>query len=141
MTTVDPIGALVTYLKADAAVSARAGTRVYGASLPNAGNTAMPDPSVVIRPAGGGGAFGRGGQQFADRRIDTDCYAATEHDSWLLYLDVSAALKELLRVTVNGVLLHWARVSAEGQTARDPETNWPLTIASYQILAAEIPAA
>lgn len=134
----EPIAALVTFLKADRAVAARVGTRVFGGELPRSENESMPRQAVVISPAGGG-ALGGGYQAFGDRRVDIDCYGSTGRESWLLYLDVHAALKALRREVHSRVLLHWARISADGSTGRDPDTDWPLTISSWQVLSSETP--
>lgn len=139
MAAPDPIAALVAFLKADADVAALAGTRVFAGELPRTENTAMPRQAVVLGPAGGG-ALGGGYQRYGDGRVDAYCYGATPRESWVLYLAVHVALKQLRREVHSGVLLHWARPSAGGATGRDPETDWPLTLSSWQVLASEVAA-
>jgi hypothetical protein len=136
---VNPLDGLGAYLKANGAVTTRVGTRVYWPKLPPTQNAVMPIPTIVLRPAGGYGIYGRGTLQLGDTRVDADCFAATFADSWQLHLDVLAAFKTLSRRKAGGVLLHKVDVSAGGVTAEDPDTKWPLTIASYTVLASELP--
>lgn len=138
-----PIRAVAAYLRATAGVSALASTRVFIEELPQDENVQMPRAVVVISSAGGG-LMGHA-QKFGDRRIDVLCYGATPAKSRELHDEVRAALKLLLREKISdtnttSVLLHWARISADGTTARDPDTDWPVTGSSWQVLASDIPA-
>lgn len=136
---VDPVTALVTFLKADAPVAALASTRVFGGELPRGQVAEMPRAAVVLKPAGGPGGYGY--IEFAKVRVDVDCYAATVRDAWTLHLAVRTALKQMRRNVTGGVLLHSADVSADGVTARDPDTDWPVTVSSYLVSVAEVAAA
>lgn len=132
----DLIGALITYLKANAALATLVGAKVFGGEVPAKEVVNMPQKCVILNAAGGG-MIGRGYQDYGDRRIDTHCYGATIHDSETVHLAVRAALKTLTRVKANGVLIHWARLSSDGAGGHDPITDWPLTLASYQVLAGD----
>lgn len=134
----DVVGALAAYLKADSGVAALAGTRVYGGELARNQIEQMPRTAVVLKPSGGG-LLGRAYQEYGDRRIDIDCYGATPRDGETLYLAVYRSLKQLRRTVSSGVLLHWALASSAGVTARDTDTDWPLTLSSWQVLASEVP--
>ena len=133
---VDPIAAVRAVLRADAAVAALVGDRVYGGELPRAAVDAMPRTAVVVSGAGGPG--GGGYIDFAKVRLDVDCYGATPKEAWQLHLAVRTALKHLRRTVVKGVLLHSADVSADGSSGRDPDTDWPVTVSSYLLSVAEI---
>jgi hypothetical protein len=135
----DPAAALVAFLKADADVTARVGSRVFAGELPAEENDHMPRQAIVVNPAGGG-LIGRGYQDYGDKRFDIDCYGETKRQSHDLYLEVFPALKQLRREVHAGVLLHWARASSDGRAMRDPRTDWPVTISSWQVLASEVPA-
>lgn len=135
---VDPIDALVTFLKADAGVSALVSTRVFGGELPRSEVDDMPRAAVVLKPAGGPG--GRAYMKFAQPRIDVDCYAATIPDAWAVHLAVRTALKHMRRNVTGSVLLHSADVSSDGVTARDPDTDWPVAVSSYLLSVAEVTA-
>lgn len=136
----DPIEALVAFLKADSAVAAILSARVFGGELPRRENESMPRACVVLKPAGGG-LIGLEYQSYGDMRVDVDCYAATSQGSWTLYRAVYGALKGMQREVFADTLLHWAKPSSRGTTARDPLTDWPVTISSWQVLVAEVAVA
>jgi hypothetical protein len=136
----DPISALVGFLKVQTPVTALGGTRVFGGELPRNENQSMPRTAIVLSPAGGG-LIGLEYQTFGDQRVDVACYGATVKASWDLYLAVHQALKLLKREVYADTLLHWARLSSAGASGRTPDTDWPITISSWQVLAAEVVAA
>jgi hypothetical protein len=140
MSQPDPLNAIYCLLKADAALTARVGTRVFNKELPPAETVSMPRACVVISPAGGG-AIGRGYQQYGDVRVDAFCYGATLNEAWLVYLDVKAAMKRINRQVAATVLVHWAKESSGGTLARDPTSEWPVGLASWQVLVAEVAVA
>lgn len=137
----DVIGALRDYLLSEGDVTTLTGARIYGGSIKDTDVAAMPRATVILSPAGGG-LLGNAYQDYGDTRVDVDCYGEDSFQAYALYLAVYAALKHLRR-TIAGdqVLLHWARASSKGTEARDPETDWPLVTSSWQVLAAEVPAA
>jgi hypothetical protein len=128
----DPIAAAVAYLKADGSV----GSRVFGGELPGREAKSMPRQAVVVKPAGGG-LLGRNGQAYRDQRIDVDCYGETPLEAWGLHLLVEAALSRLSRSVQAGVLLASARSSTRGTLARDPDTDWPVAVSTYQLTLGE----
>jgi hypothetical protein len=138
MAEVDPIAAVVGFLGADSAIGALAEDRIWGGELPPEYIQHWPGAATGAPPPGGG-LLGRGYQQYGDHRIDVDCYGTTRPSSYKLYLAVRRALKDLRRAVHDDALLHWARVSSEGRTLVDPNTGWPLTIASWQVLVGEVP--
>lgn len=143
MSQPSPIRAVVAYLRTRPGVAALAGTRVFTEELPEDQNDLMPRQAVVVSSAGGG-LMGHG-QLYGDRRMDIVCYGPTRAKSRELYEEVRAAMKDLERQRVADspstfVLLHWARISADGNTARDVGTDWPVTGSSWQVLASDIPA-
>ena len=140
MSQPDPLNAVYKMLRADTALTARVATRVFNKELPASEGTSMPRACVVISPSGGG-ALGRAYQQFGDVRVDVFCYGATLNEAWLVYLDVKAVMKNVRADVWATVLIHWARESSGGALARDPSTQWPVCLSSYQVLVAEIAAA
>lgn len=142
MADVDPINAVVAFLRAQPDVAALVGSRVEAEELPDEQSAHMPRAAIVVSLAGGG-LLGRGYQEYGDVRVDIDCYGVTQRAARTLYLAVRPALKHLRREVVadsadTRVLLHWARLSAGGTTARDPRTDWPVCISSWQIFASEV---
>lgn len=139
----DPVRALVAYLRAQPGIAGLAGSRVFTEELPQTENVRMPQAAVVVSPAGGG-LIGNA-QLYGDRRVAIVCYGTTTATARTLYNEVRAAMKNLRRELVSDtattrVLLHWARISAEGSSGRDVATNWPVCTSSWQILAADVPA-
>lgn len=132
----DPVAAVVAALKADADVADLAGGRVFGGELPAREAKSMPRAAVVLKPAGGG-LLGAATADYGDQRLDVDCYAATPLSAWELYLAVYTALKALRRSVHAETLVHWAKPSTKGTLARDPDTDWPITVSSWQVLAGE----
>lgn len=138
---VDPIAALVTYLKAQSAITTLAGQRVFGGELPRNETPSMPRAAVVVSPAGGG-LLGLATLKSSDLRVDVDCYGATANQAWTLYLACYEALKALSGEVRSGVLLHWAKPSAKGNLGRASDNlDWPLTLSSWQVFASEEAAA
>lgn len=138
--SVDPIAAVRTVLLADTAVAALVSTRIYGGEVPASASPTMPRACIVLNAAGGPENPGGGYQQYGNTRLDVFCYGATLNESWAVYLAAYTALKQMRRQVVSSVLLHSASVSSKGATARDPLTQWPTTLSSWLVLAAEIAA-
>jgi hypothetical protein len=122
----NPITILRGILAADDTINGLTGGRVYGMKLPD--DAAMPQACVVVKPAGGPGR--RGSEGWRRNRIDTSCYGATESESWELHMAVRDLL-EGLRQTRD---LKSVMMTAEGSTALEPDTLWPVTYASYAAL-------
>lgn len=133
----DLLVALVAHLEADTAVAAAVGSRVYGAELPPSETDAQPRAAIVVRYAGGLGQYGRGWQQWGDRRIDTLCYGADPAAAGGVFNALHPAMKQLEREAYADVLLHWARQAGGPLQLRDPDTNWPLVLSTWQVLASE----
>lgn len=133
---IDPLEGVRSFLRADSDVAQLSGDRVFVAELPRDEVEEMPRKAVLLKPAGGpgGGAY----LDFAKVRVDVDCYGETPKEAWLLHLAVRTALKNMRRTVVKGVLLHSADVSADGSSGRDPETDWPVTVATYLVSVSEV---
>ena len=138
MVPADPIGALVGITTLPNAPSSI--VRVFGGTLPRSEVGSMPRTSVVVKAAGGG-LLGLEGQVYGDRRVDVDCYGATGHESWNVYLAVEAALESLSHEVWGDALLKWAKPSSRGFQAKDPDTDWDDTVSSWQVLAGKEAAA
>lgn len=137
----DPVGALRAFLAADAGVAAITGTRVFGGELPAAESAAMPRAAVVVRPSGGAQAIGGEWQTYGDARYDFRLYGATPREAYALWRVVHPALKHMKRAVVDSTMLHWARPAGGPLALRDPGTEWPFTLCTFQVLASERPVA
>lgn len=133
----EPLAAVRALLLADTDVAALVAARVFVGELPKAEIEKMPRATIQLEPAGG---MGNANQLYGDPRIDVYCWGASPRESWQVYRAVHAALKGLERKVFAETLLHWARESAMGALGRDPEKDWPVTLNSWQVRAAEIAA-
>lgn len=136
---VDLMGALVSFLQADATLAALVGTRVYAQSLPKADAASMPRDCVVIRSAGGPGS--RDYVKLTEVRIDVMNYGATERKAHTVHRATHDALKYMEREVQGDVLLHRANDSGGPVWLRDPDGDWPLCVETWLVLAAETTAA
>lgn len=133
----DPIPALIAYLKTDSDLQALAGTRIFGGELPDAENASMPRSSVVLRHAGSPNVYGTAYQEFGDTRIEIRTYGATVYKGTELARIVAGRLKNMRRNVQAGTILHWATSSGGMMQLRDPDAEWPFTLTTWQVLAAE----
>lgn len=133
MTIPDPIGDIITLLLADNAVTTLVDTNVFGGGLSDAARAGMPQPAVVVKPAGGAGR--RGFELYRTTRVDTVCYGTTLKQSWDIHLAVREVLEELDRPGS----IFWARIASDGANAIDPVEQWPTCFASYTVMSAVDP--
>lgn len=136
-----PIAALIEYLNADVTIAEEVGDRVFGGEIPSDRDEDMPEPTIVVKRAGGLDIIGQGYQDYGDIRVDVLCYAATPFAAEELALAVQPALKQMRRTVYDDCVLHWARKSGGTLPLRDPDTDWPLVVSSWQVLVGEIVAA
>ena len=134
------IAALISFLSADTALDFYVAGRIFGEELPESAVAAMPRDCIVVKTSGGAGAFGAGWQEFGDRRVDLRCYGPTPLQANLVSDLAYVALKQMHRSLQGDCLLHWARIAGGPQALRDPDTDWPFALSSWQVLAAEIAA-
>lgn len=133
----DLIGAIVALFSSRAPITAKVSTRIFGGELPSRVADEMPTPAIVVRRSGSVGAFGQAWQEYGDARVDIFYYGATPGDAEALYRTANPELKQLTREVYASCLLHWAREAGGGTQLRDPDTDWPYILASYQLLASE----
>lgn len=133
MAEADPISAIITVLRDDAGVTAITSGKV-GWEI-EAADRANMQAIVVVKPGGGPGDNSY--QQFGRQRVDTLCYGAIGKEAWQVYLAVRDALKQLKPCTIDGVSIKTVTITAVGNLGVDPETQWPVCLASFNVLAAE----
>ena len=138
----DPISGLAAFLKADAAVAALVGTRVFGLELPRTETDFMPRQAVVLNAAGGG-SVGPGANDRVEIqrvRVDVFCYGETPFEAAALRLTVHEAVKQMTTNIKNNMVLHDAVLSGGPIALRDRETNWPISMESWIVTASELAA-
>ena len=128
--------ALVALLNADPGVAALLSddTAVYGTRIPDDKVELMPANCVLVKPAGG--SLHIGDIEIAWRRFDVLAYGKSSLDSESLHLAVREALRTLERYGADGFVIHEAHCEMDGVGGDDPLTGWPVTLASYRVLAA-----
>lgn len=137
--TPDQLNALMDFLKADAAVSAAVGTRVFGGELPKSESVNMPRACVVLALAGTGirGSSGFGYMKLDHFRVDAFCYGASPYGASVVYRAVYGALKQMRRNVQGDTMLLCASMELGAQSLRDPDAEWPYTLSSWSVLASE----
>lgn len=135
-----PIKAIRAHLLDSMGVTDICDERVFGVEIPEDMNDGMPTPTVVVTRSGGLDVIGQGYQDYGDIRVDVRCYGATPFAAEQLHLEVYAAMKHMRRTTYEGCVLHWARSSGGALNLRDPDTDWPFTFSSWQVLVGELSA-
>ena len=140
---VDVVAAVRSYLLGVPEVAGLVGTDVYGAELPRGLVDAMPRKVLVLRPSGGvtAGPGVRDYTALMQPRLDVLHYGETPYEALRLERAVRAALGTLDRVVAAQVLLHAAIPAGGPITFRDGETDWPLVVEAWTVLAATVAAA
>lgn len=134
----DPVAALVAFLKVDATVLSLVNSRVYGAELPDSQTASMPQGAIVVRPVGGGGMSINGSYvQVSDARMDVTAYGATPYEADRIRRAVTGVLKQMRKNVQGKTMLFWARYSG-GAMGRDPDTEWPMALSSWQVFFSEL---
>lgn len=129
----EPMSALIAFLKADAAVAARVNNRVYAGELPEGRIRSMPELTTLLRPAGGG-QLPQSYLQIHDLRVDIICYGPTPYvayDSWRCF---HGALKQMQRNQQGQTVLHWAMPAGGPIALREQDTEWPMTLSTWQVM-------
>lgn len=136
----DIIAGLVTFLKADAPLTALVGARVFGLELPASEAKSMPRPTVVLQASGGSTLVEGSYVEHTAQRIDVFSYGETPFEAERVRRAVFDALKALQREVSAGVLIHWCDPAGGYANIRDPDTKWPINFQSFQAFHAETAA-
>lgn len=136
----DPVEALLEVLKADETILSLVGARVFGGELPAEEVDRMPRRCIVLAPAGSLGAFGRGFQRYGDQRFDVFCYGSAPREAHRVWIAVYQAFKHLRPTVKASCRIYWANAAGGPIPLRDPETEWPFTAGSFQVLVGELAA-
>lgn len=99
----------------------------------------MPRKAVVLREVGG-----RPGPDYTrihSGRVDVHSYGETAEEASKVRYAVHEVLKGLNREVANATLLHRASPEMAAVWLLDPETDWPLFVSSWSLLASEVATA
>jgi len=136
MAAADLEAGVMAYLATGADVVALAGTRFFGGELPDDETDFMPRKAVLVQSSGGISLASGSTVETDTRRVDITTYGETPREAGQLMSEVALHLKRLRRSIHGGVLLHWANSAGGSATGREPQTEWPRAIQSFQILHA-----
>ena len=135
----DIIGATRDYLLTIPDLAPLLDTRVYAVELPASQSKLMPRKALVIRPAGGLGSDGY--LEAAAIRFDFLCYGETPAEADRVRRAAHGAIKRMSRKTHLSVILHSATQSGGPTFFREQDTDWPVSLETWLVFAAETLAA
>lgn len=146
--------AIQTYLQADAGVQAAitppsqiapgfawppcGSGGIFLLELDPAVDAYMPFECVVVDAGGGAPGFGAGSLAVNEMRILISCYGRTIHLAYVLSMAVYQALKHLANVIERHTYVQWCRPLTGSNALRDPDTQWPYVVSSWQALASDL---
>jgi hypothetical protein len=134
----DPMAALIRFLKADADTAAMAGTKVYGGELPDAQVQGMGQACIVLRKTGGSlMPISASYVEVSDVRVDAYAYGSTPLQADRLYRCLAGALKQMRSNNQGRTRLYWARPAGGPISLREQDTEWPLTLSTWQVMWSE----
>jgi hypothetical protein len=133
------IGATRDYLLTIPDLAPLLDTRIFAVELPAAQSKPMPRKALVIRPAGGLGSDGY--LAAAALRFDFHCYGETPYEADRVRRAAHGAIKQMHRKTHLSIILHSATQSGGPTFFREQDTNWPVSLESWLVFAAETLAA
>ena len=133
-----PITAVVAFLLADADVAGQVSTRGFGGELPRDESVSMPRKCFVVRYAGGPPDSTQ--MEVNRTRMDIWHYGATPLEAEQVRLATYQALKLTRRVVIASTIILSTVKEAGPITLRDPDGDWPLTIDTWGVIAADCAA-
>jgi hypothetical protein len=138
----NPVTATMNVLSASATVTTAMGgtSSVYGGEIPKGQIASMPKRAAVVAAAGTPGI----GPGTADNvpvsvsRVDVRCYGRTREEADVVALAVAHALKAWDRGQTSGRHhVHWFHRTAGPVPLRDPDTDWPISVVTFQLQMAD----
>jgi len=132
----DPVGALVAILRADTIIAAALDARVFGGELPADETAHMPRRAIVLRASGGTSLMGGSFVETDTVRIDLFAYGATPKEAGDLAMSAALVLRRVRRQVAAGTLIHWINNAGGYSSSREPVTEWPRSMQSFQVLHA-----
>ena len=132
----DVVAAIVAFLLADADISSEVDGRGFGGELPADEAAWMPRKAFVVRASGGASLTGGSFAEVDTQRLDVLTYGATPAEAGALNDLIALKLRRMQRAVVMQTLIHWVKSAGGYSSGREPETEWPRTFRSFQVLHA-----
>lgn len=127
-------GALVAYLKTDAALAALVGTRIFAGELPAEETKFMARTAIVLRASGGIPLLGDTYVEHDTQRIDAFAFGETPREAARVMRAAFLAFRRLQRSVHAGCLIHWVNSAGGSIAGREPTTEWPRQFQSFQVM-------
>ena len=127
----DGLAALITYLKAQSAISSALGTRVFGLELPESETDDMPRKAIVCNIAGGVGSA-----SYLDMyklRVDFYCYGETPYEASEVWRTLKPILRDMERNVTSSTCLTSAEHSGGATFTRESVTEWSVVVDTWLI--------
>ena len=135
MTLPDPLAAVRKILLADAELAALVGTEIFVGELPDIYSKSSPPKGAVVIAAAPGTSNQFGCAKLGTNSVDLRSYGTNSTNAHDVGRAVLQVLKFLDRTkTAEGTVLSTSPTN-DGLYTRDPNTDWPVWIQSYSILA------
>jgi hypothetical protein len=131
MSIPDATGALVAVLKAEPAIAALVGARVFGQSLPAKEATDMPRAAVVLQDTGG--PTPPGISSLLTQQMDIRTYGKTSSEAKQLQLTVINFLQSLLRGLSGQTLIYSCVMLTGSYYGEDSDGLWPFFFSVWNI--------
>lgn len=134
--TADILGAVRSLLLADSDLFSLTSGRIYALELPRSETRSMPRKAIILSLAGGDADSSL--NEIARIRVDLICLGETGFESDKVRRTAHAYLKqEALRKMYSDILIHNVTVASGPLFFRDPDTDWPNSVQSFMVTAAE----
>lgn len=135
------IAAIRTYLSLNSDLSTLVDGRIFGVELPEGQAEGNPRKAVIIND-GGNGIQDESYRSIAWTLKDVRCYGETVYESVRVYNAVKQILKQLTRTLVEPEdcepMFLYSAVPVTGRfTSREPDTNWPVSFGTFNIMIGE----
>lgn len=140
MTIADPITTLRAYLVTQTTVTDVVTTRVFGEELPGDEAQNMPREAIVLATSGGRVRLGAASNMdVGNYSIAVRCYHKTLYEARALDRIVYEAMMAINRWAVVGQGgLHYAVQDSGPFVMRDPDTDWPFALSTYNVMTGEV---
>lgn len=137
---VDYVAGLVALLRASEPLQLLVEDRIYGMELPRDTSTTseMPRAALVVNPSGGLGIASYA--QITRPRIDLRAYGSTPGTALKALLAAHDVLKYAKNSIAAGVKFYGVTLLSAPVNLREPDTEWPLVVSSWEMLVNEVAA-
>lgn len=136
---VDYVAGLIALLRASEPLQLLVEDRIYGMELPrDTTSSEMPRTALVVNPSGGLGIPSYA--PITRPRIDLRAYGSSPNAAMKALLAAHDVLKYAKNDSTTGVKFYGLTLLSHPVNLREPDTEWPLAVSSWEMLVNEIAA-